>query len=478
LLQFPIWGDEAFLCLNFLDRDYLGLTQPLRCVQVAPLLFLWGELAVYRQLGGAELALRLLPFLAGLGSLALFWRLARRTLPPLPRLLAVGIFAVSYYPVRHSCEVKPYSLDLLVSLALLLLALRWLGRPERLAPLVLLTLFIPAALAASYPAVFVAGAVSLVLLPTAWRQPGWRPRALYVAYNGLMLTGFAVPYLMAGLGQFASTGGTQNGYWEEWFLPLQLPDLCWWLVKAHTGNMLAYPIGGPNGLSALTTLLCLAGAWQLWRAGGRRLLVLLGVPFALGLAAAALHRYPYGGSARIAQHLAPAICLLAGAGAAALITRLAQTAAGQRRAALVVCAVLAAGGVAGIVHDLCKPYKTPGDAEVRRVVHEVLAQAGPEDQVVVLNNPWEGVGATFEWYLRQDPHRVAWGGRLDWDRLSQRGDLWALSFGGNPARPAALAERLRTLPRHLKPVRHEAYDLQLGRIEETIERCEINRWAE
>src|SRR5437588_3611757 len=58
LLQFPIWGDEAFVCLNFLDRDYLGLMKPLRYVQVAPILFLWSERTAYRLLGGSELALR------------------------------------------------------------------------------------------------------------------------------------------------------------------------------------------------------------------------------------------------------------------------------------------------------------------------------------------------------------------------------------------------------------------------------------
>ena len=89
-LQFPIWGDEAFVCLNFLDRDFATLTGPLRFVQVAPILFLWTELAAYRMLGGSELALRLLPFLAGLGSLFLFWRLARLTLSPRACALAVG----------------------------------------------------------------------------------------------------------------------------------------------------------------------------------------------------------------------------------------------------------------------------------------------------------------------------------------------------------------------------------------------------
>src|SRR5262245_27189531 len=126
LLQFPIWGDEAFVCLNLMDRDYVGLTRTLRFDQVAPLLFLWGEAVVYRLLGGSELALRLLPLLAGVGSLLLFGRLAFAALRPSAALLAIGILAVSYYPVRHSCEVKPYAFDLFLSLLLLTPAVHWL----------------------------------------------------------------------------------------------------------------------------------------------------------------------------------------------------------------------------------------------------------------------------------------------------------------------------------------------------------------
>ena len=132
LLQFPIWGDEAFVCLNLLDRDYLGLTRPLRFVQVAPVLFLWSELAAYRLLGGSELALRLLPFLAGLGSLFLLWRFVRTTLTPAAGTLALGFLAVAYYPVRHACEVKPYAFDLFFALALTVAAASWLQQPDRL----------------------------------------------------------------------------------------------------------------------------------------------------------------------------------------------------------------------------------------------------------------------------------------------------------------------------------------------------------
>src|SRR6266851_7235749 len=142
-LQFPIWGDEAFVSVNLLDRDYLGLLKPLDYKQVAPILFLWSELTVYHLLGGSELAIRLLPFLAGLGSLFLFWRLARFTLNSAGTLLAVGILAVSYYPVRHSCELKPYAFDLFWSLALLVPAVHWLARPDRWAWLVLQSALVP-----------------------------------------------------------------------------------------------------------------------------------------------------------------------------------------------------------------------------------------------------------------------------------------------------------------------------------------------
>src|SRR5437773_2075281 len=79
-LQFPIWGDEAYLCLNFADQTYLGFVGGLKHAVVAPLFFLWGELAVYQCFGGSELAVRLLPVLAGLAALPVFWKLARQVL--------------------------------------------------------------------------------------------------------------------------------------------------------------------------------------------------------------------------------------------------------------------------------------------------------------------------------------------------------------------------------------------------------------
>ena len=45
LLNHPLYMDEAFLGVNLLDRDFLGLTRQLHEFQVAPVLFLWAERA-------------------------------------------------------------------------------------------------------------------------------------------------------------------------------------------------------------------------------------------------------------------------------------------------------------------------------------------------------------------------------------------------------------------------------------------------
>lgn len=435
-MQFPVWGDEAFLSLNFLDRGYHDLTRPLRFWQVAPVLFLWSELTAYRLLGASELALRLLPYLAGLGSLALFWKAARAALSPLASTLAIGLLAISYYPVRHCCEIKPYGFDLLFSLALLSPAICWIRRPGNLGPLLFLTFIVPLALGASYPVVFVAGGVSLALLPSIWRQAAWRGKALFASYNLLMLAAFLCYYLLAGSGQFVATGGTENPHWSDWFPPREPLALARWLFSVHAGNMMAYPLGAANGGSTLTLILCLAGVWHLWRSRDRELLILCLAPFGLTFVAAMMHRYPYGGSARVAQHLAPSICLLAGAGTAALIAWVGRARTECPRPGLAAIMVLALIGVVGIGRDLLKPYKTDGVHEARQMVHDLFASAGPDDQIVILNHLDDPrVNPTFEWYFRQQESRVSWGGRIDWKRLAAtQGRVWCLSFDYAPSK--------------------------------------------
>ncbi len=431
LLRFPIWDDEAFICLNFLELDYLGLTRELRNCQVAPLLFLWGELTSLRLFGASELSLRLLPFLAGMASLFLFWRLAQRTLPPLARTIAVGFLAVAIWPVSMGAFTKPYALDLFVSLLLLLPAVRWLQQPQQLRWLILLSLATPLALFSSYPVVFVAGAVSLALIATAWRQ-GWKARLLWSIYNVVLLAAFLGHYSIAGQSQLhspdkgATTEQGMRDFWAEGFPPSSPLALAKWLILAHTGQMMAFPIGSQDGGSSLTTLLCLVGAWHFWTSGRRALLVLCAGPFALGLLASVLHRYPYGASCRICQHIAPAVCLSAGMGAAVLLERLRSTTL-HRRGIIAVCFLLLLVGVCGIVRDVVHPYRSVEALWIRQVMQAFAAQTRSGAPIAVLDKR-EDMDFLFRWYLEQYGDRVSWGGQIDWDKAKARGELFCLHY--------------------------------------------------
>jgi hypothetical protein len=466
VFQFPIWGDEAFVCLNLLDRDYSELMQPLRFNQVAPLLFLWIESTACRMLGNSEQALRVLPFLAGIGSLVLFWRLARLTLAPRAAVLATGILAVAYYPVRHSCEVKPYAFDLLIASAILLLGVTWLREPgRRLWPAILIGI-IPFGLGFSYPAVFVAGAVSVVVLPGVWRQPRFTAKLLYLALNLLIALSFLCYYWFAGVGQHASM---DKEYWERSFPPPDGFGLVAWLWQVHTGNMFAYPVGGHHGASTLTFLLCVLGLVGVCRQRRWQLLGLIGLPFLLTLLAAAVHRYPYGGSARVAQHLAPAICLLAGTGLTVLVGSSPPLIL-RSRCTIAICCALALMGLGGLVRDVRKPYKSEDDQFVRQAVTDLLRESGREDQIMVMD-PKSRVGPTFEWYLRLAGERISWNGRVDWERLGRSRELWCLYFDWEHAAEEPARKRPPTLVDFC-----ERY-LRLGTAEGKPEYFAVYHWA-
>ncbi len=426
----PIWGDEAMLALNFIDRDYAGLTQCLDNAQVAPILFLWGERFVLINLGTAEWAMRLIPFLMSVGGVFLFWDFARRTVSPTATTLAVGIMAVSVWPVSMAATVKPYASDLFWSAMLLVLAVRWYQRPERLWPLIALVAAVPFALGSSYPVVFVAGAVSLYLLPVAWRA-GRPAQALFLSYNLAMLATFAATYLVVGQAQIdpdaGTTGSFMRWYWRNGFFPDSVWQWPLWFLQANTGRMFAYPLGDSNGGSTATTLLFLMGVWLSWRNENRSLLIVCLVPFALNLVAAALGKYPYGGCCRLSQHLAPAVCLLAGVGWASVLERCAPRRADRLGLVRWAAGLLIVLGTVELVHRCIKVDHDQISRFGAHLHNELKEELQPGDRIVVRN--MAACDATTQWYLKRFGDRV-----IDLhpgDALPPAERLWVISTAAN-----------------------------------------------
>lgn len=424
LLGFPIWRDEASLALNLVSRDFCGLLHELDNFQIAPLLFLWLEKAVYQFLGGSVYLLRLLPLLAGIGGLLLFWRLARLSLSPLAAALAVGFLAVAQSPIHLAAMVKPYSFDLFTAALLLTLAVSYLQHPEQSRHLIALALVIPFTLVSSYPAIFVAGAVSLTLLPVVWKRSGLAGRCWFVAFNLLCGATFAAHLRFVGReGHDPTLPSVQDymtGFWNDGFLPHEPLSALRWLWRCHTGHMLSYPLVF-NGGGLLGLLLAAAGVRVLWRQRQRALLALCLLPPALNFAAAVLHRYPYAGDQRLEQHLAPGLCLLLGSGLAELIRRLP---ARRRLVTVVLASLLFLIGLLGAIGDAWHPYQDVEAAWAEDIAHHLHREVRSQDRIVFPHTDRFTLNC-LRWQLLPFGRQVGTITELDWPRLERGGGrLW------------------------------------------------------
>ena len=380
-----IWGDEAFIADNVLSRDYAGLLRPLDYFQIAPVGFLWVERALSSAMGASEPVLRLVPFLAGIASLLLLARFALQAVDRRSAMVAVGIFAASFYPVRHATEIKPYSTDLLLSM--MVTGLAWSTWRDRASTARWLALAgcVSVGVWFSYPLIFVAAGAGLVLGVRVLRPVSPRAAALWALFGLATSASWLAGYLLVARSQAAAAPFyDSNHLWAIAFPPLSEPwRLPLWLVDVHTGNMLAYPIGGNNFASVATALLVAVGCLTLRRTRPALLALLLS-PLLPTFVAAALHRYPYGTSARVSLYMAPAFCLLAGVGFVRLVRRYL---AGPRRArafAIATASLIAMAAVPAVL-NVVMPYKNFEDAENRRAVRDLAALSVAGDRWLVFD---------------------------------------------------------------------------------------------
>lgn len=384
LLNFPLWGDEAFIAVNFLTRDYAGLCRQLEFRQVAPPAFLWAELGMTRIFGPSERVLRFLPFLAGIASLLLFWKFSRSVTTKRVTLLAVAFFAASFFPVRHATEVKPYSIDLLISIAVTFMGLSvWRARRSRsLVRWLALTGLGVVGVWCSYTAVFPIASTGLWLIIRNARERSLARALPAIAFSLAAGVSWAAMMLLFSGPQLAESPWLRMA-WTDGFPPLNQPwRLPVWFVYVHTSDLMAYPYGGPNFSSTATAILVVLGSVSVASRRQRRPLVplLLG-PLPIAIAAAALQRYPYGTSTRLMLYMAPAICLLAAEGISTLLQYMGE----RKRGPIVVAGILAIVPIVCIIVDISMPYRRAEDLEYRRLAERLAADCVPGESWFVFD---------------------------------------------------------------------------------------------
>jgi hypothetical protein len=304
-----LWFDEALLALNIVNRGFDGLLRPLDNAQGAPLGFLFEEKAFTQLLGNSEPILRLFPFICGMVSLLLFYKLAKTYLKFGPFLLALTLFAFSDTLVYYSAELKQYSTDVLFSVLILLVSVDLYDRP-----LTRLWVFIYGGVGCisiwfSHPSVFVLAGVGLTHLISSFFQKKKSRFYKLLFITTLWGINFLIVYFLS-LRNLADNQALL-GYWENYFAPF--PPKSWadisWLINSFI-SIFNDPVGLiPAGLAAITFLW---GCVILYRRNkGHLFLFVSSFPFVL--MASALHTYPLSG--RLMLFLIPPILLVISEGA-------------------------------------------------------------------------------------------------------------------------------------------------------------------
>jgi hypothetical protein len=337
------WMDEGSLAANVVGKPPLDFSAPLTGDQLAPVAFLIAERSIVAILGPARSVSRLLPLACGILALLLFAKLAARILTPRSALVALALFAFSDDLIYYSSEFKPYSVDLALGLAIMLLTSGALTAPvtTRRAGLILLGAI--AAPWCSFSSAFIVAGCGLSLILSirtagldensrSWegeapagspqkqarrevRPPGIAARIalLWLAVGAAWLVSFFVAYQTshALLGPYT----TMYIFWDFAFIPLQpFPPTAASLAKA--GGVLLEVFVNPLNLVppiprwlgiALPAALLVAGAIRLLRRSWSIWLMLV-LPLGLAIIASALKRYPLHG--RLMLELAPAFFLL------------------------------------------------------------------------------------------------------------------------------------------------------------------------
>ncbi|MFB2838646.1 glycosyltransferase family 39 protein [Floridanema evergladense] len=309
-----LWGDEAYIALNIVDRSYLELLQPLDYDQAAPPGFLWIEKLAVQLFGNNEYSLRLFPLIAGIVSLLALYQIGKWTVSAIALPISLILFSCLKYPLYYATEVKQYSSDIMVGLLLCLLLIPLRDRILKKSKVFLLGFLGIVAMWFSHTAIFPLGGVELACLITSSPQ---KRKAIVInrlpAYL-IWLIGFALYYLFI-ISKSIKNESLQSAWSPEY--PKSIFDILWLLDSI--GRFFHKPLGFVGVADGIAILAFIIGGITLYRSNRINLLILIS-PILATLTATYLHKYPF--RTRLILFLTPYFILIIAEGAAFLLSQL------------------------------------------------------------------------------------------------------------------------------------------------------------
>jgi hypothetical protein len=387
-----LWTDEAWVALAAIKPT---ARQALDAGQSTPPLYLLSIWAAARHWGHSEAVLRGLSFAFGMGTVVLFWFLARYLVEVPAALLGLAAVALSPALVYYSKELKQYSGDAFFAVLVLWLAER-LRASQGQRGWLLLSLAGVVGLGFSHALIFTLPIVAVVLYSTL--PAGWRHRLVLVAGAwGLAFAAYYVLFFQKEMNPALVT------YWSQDFPNLSgLGPFFHWLGSAL--YRYCWYFLGEWGVFWGPVLLAAGVVAMVQRRRARALVYLLG-PLILAFDAACLHRYPfmahYGGN-RLMLFSAPVLFLLVAMGGWTLFAWLWQHRQRWLAVALTGLLLVALHPWAGIKSDL---HPLNNREEIQPLVTYLEAHRRPQDLVYV----YYFAVAPFKYYYRGPTTGICWG---------------------------------------------------------------------
>lgn len=387
-------SDEVALALNVVDRGWGALLfQPLVHFQVAPLGFLALEKLAVTILGNAEAAFRLVPYLLSLVSLILFWRVAARYLGSVSLVAALVVFALSPSLVFYAGAAKQYSADIVVTLLLIWIALRWLETPVSPVTGAVFGVLGGVAILLSQAAVLVAFGLGALLVVECRRKrapagpllaicAGWFVGAAVLTYTSIATLSEETSAYMKRFWILDFPPPPWEGLGELLWIPARLAESVTYLV-AYVNSPSSVP---EIGLAAIYGILLLLGILHLAKRNPRTAMV-LAVPVVMAVVAAFVELLPLSG--RLSLFIGPSLLIGGFAGFDRLRAWLPAGLAPLVHAAALGLAILP--GLALLF--LTPPPRVLGGT--LPVFRDVRAHWRPEDRLVVSRGLWARISAEY-----------------------------------------------------------------------------------
>ena len=299
----PLWFDETVYAVDIINRSLTEFIHPSPYYpQTCPLNFLiFSKLAV-QTFGNSEYALRLVPFVFGIASLLLFYKVAKDILSPKAVPVALALFAVLDPLIYYSAELKAYSGD--VAFTLLILAVTpYLTKKLNMQYLFLFAIAGAVAISFSNPSVFVLAGVGIGLLLSCVKIKDWaRLRSLLIVFIiwGLSFIVIYLVYTRTMSADLAKSIGIETAFKMEQFIipfpPKSLVDVKWYIDTFFDTFIFQDPTIYVKKvtLSGLMAFAFLVGSVAMFNEKREKFYVLI-FPVLFVLLATALHLFPFKG---------------------------------------------------------------------------------------------------------------------------------------------------------------------------------------